>query len=1081
MSLENEDQRSPDQPADTNHESQKMFKISYTRDFLLSLSELDVCKKLPSGFDQSILGEFEDTSQDRQRIYGGLSSQNFRRNEYGSSPPTRGDSNNYSRGIHGRWESRSRDSDSQSDWDSDSGRRYGNQSRRSWQNPEHDGLLGSGSFARPSGYVAGASAPKLRANDHYQLSKSNEPYHPPRPYKAVPHTRRDTNDLYNDETFGSDESTSQDRAEEERKRRDSFELLRKEQHKAFQEKQNQNPDKHKLDCISGITALLEESKDEKRLLNRNDESDESVIIPASHNDSGKSLLPSQTPASRPLVPPGFTSTILERNFGTKSLINSHPAEAGNPELEDSLLHAKANPLLNGTSDNQEEKQSAQQMGLSEQQLESMGIHVPIVNKIESTVNLSSASEGSNKKIGMDKQPYETSNFSEAGDALTNGEIVELDAEKVIRQNIGTLSNQDHSTSILEKLFCSASSVNTNGSSSFIEHHDSKVDDTWSPSTVQSSKFAHWFLEDEKKPVDELSSGRPNDLLSLIVGGEKGGSQFSDVKATEQIPPDIPFQSFGFTNRHATSSLTSASVEITEQLFSGNKTEAVPAVLTCEDLEQSILSEISENSSTLQPPVQGWNVLEAKTDQPKTDIDNRASQHLLSLLQKGTDLKDMAPSPTLDIGSSDKIHVFEVSSIGTALNNSREAQSEKVNELGKTLTLETLFGTAFMKELQSFEAPVSSQRGSVGSARLDIPESHGLLFPVIDNVLPPSTVGETVSSRTGHESSVLASKHRPQTELDKIEGHWLGFNDPRTEVDSSKLQTEVGYKLGGFDGAVDIRLPEEDSLITVGDPVNTPHSVFIPAGDSTKAELLSSSNTPVGIAEKLAALNAVFKDERSMVRGPEGAPFLRGSFDMIESEIPYQNRHAQPSPPQFHHPHQMNHGRPLFHSLDAHPAHINAQMKYPENIIRHDTPLNHQFNANMLRPPFHHPNTGFDPPTHHPMLQQLHMPGNLPPPHLLQGLPPRGSPLPPHPNNQPTGFIQEPDPMQGFPIGHRQANFGGPPGMPLPAPDIGVGNHPDALQRLIEMELRSNAKQIHPLAGHGQGMYGHELDMSFRYR
>lgn len=64
---------------------------------------------------------FEDTSQDRQRIPGTLSG--FRRNEYGSSPPTRGDSGNFSRGIHGRWDSRSigrsdRDNDSQSDWDS---------------------------------------------------------------------------------------------------------------------------------------------------------------------------------------------------------------------------------------------------------------------------------------------------------------------------------------------------------------------------------------------------------------------------------------------------------------------------------------------------------------------------------------------------------------------------------------------------------------------------------------------------------------------------------------------------------------------------------------------------------------------------------------------------------------------------------------------------------------------------------------------------------------------------------------------------------------------------------------------------
>lgn len=51
-------------------------------------------------------------------------------------------------------------------------------------------------------------------------------------------------------------------------------------------------------------------------------------------------------------------------------------------------------------------------------------------------------------------------------------------------------------------------------------------------------------------------------------------------------------------------------------------------------------------------------------------------------------------------------------------------------------------------------------------------------------------------------------------------------------------------------------------------------------------------------------------------------------------------------------------------------------------------------------------------------------------------------------------------------------------------DIGSGsNHPEALQRLIEMELRSNSKQINPFgsAGHSQGMHGHELDMGFRYR
>lgn len=66
----------------------------------------------------------------------------------------------------------------------DSGWRYGDQSRRSSQGPEHDGLLGSGSFPRPSGFATAFSAPKVRANDQYQLNRSNEPYHPPRPYKV---------------------------------------------------------------------------------------------------------------------------------------------------------------------------------------------------------------------------------------------------------------------------------------------------------------------------------------------------------------------------------------------------------------------------------------------------------------------------------------------------------------------------------------------------------------------------------------------------------------------------------------------------------------------------------------------------------------------------------------------------------------------------------------------------------------------------------------------------------------------------------------------------------------------------------
>ncbi|XP_058223751.1 uncharacterized protein LOC131333309 isoform X2 [Rhododendron vialii] len=1075
MSLENEIQSSPDGAAVPFSESKKPSKLSYTRDFLVSISELDACKKLPSGFDASVLSEFEDASygiQDRQRVPGSSPLLSYRRTEYSSSPPLKGDSSNYSRGTYGKWDSYSsgrseKDSDAKSDWDSDSGRHHFNQSRRSWQTPEHDGLLGSGSFPKPSGNAAGLSAPKVRPNDPHQLNRSNEPYHPPRPYKAVPHLRRGTTDSFNDETFGSTECTSQDKAEEEKRRRESFELMRKEQQKVLQEKQN-NPDKHKDGHVSDVNAWLEDSKDKKRISNRSNELEESMAQTVSNNDSWKSS--SQILGSRPLVPPGFKSTISEKNPNSRALNNSHSTEVTRIEFEQNLYDAKAIGQ-NGTLDNQQERQSAQKMDFREPQPENT-LHILSVDKGEQIVDSLAVLDVSLKRFGVEDQLYRTTSLSEASETQDGSESVEFDMQKFTgHKSIGS-SKQDQSTTILQNLFGGASKVNLSGSSDFIKHDDAKQDETQSSDVVNSSKFAQWFFEDEKAAVENPPQSRSTDLLSLIVGGEKGGPQVFDVKATDHIPPPLSFQSSELTNKQSVSNMASSTIGISEHLYGSSKLEAPPAILTCEDLEQTILSEYSESNSTLHTPVKGWSSSSAKTEEPKAVIDNLASQHLMSLLQRGPGLINNIDSPNLDSGSSGKLHVSGGAIVGSVTDNSREEKPEDHHQSGKSLTLETLFGSAFMKELQSVGAPVSVQKGSVGSARMDI---SGVLGDSFD-------IG---SSRSNDENNVLLSSQKQQSNSDKIE-NWLGFNDAQVEVDPVNHQNVAVSNLGGFDAAVDIQLPEEESLITVGDPLSTLNSMFMSAANSTQGELLYS-NKSLDMAEKLGTLNAVFKDERPMLIGQGVPPFVRGPYDSVEPDIPYRNVHAQPSSPHFQSPH-MNHGRPFLRPLDSYPNRVSSQMNFmaPEGILDHDASANHQFRANMARPRFPHPNsgpTGFDLPRHS-MLQQMQMPGNFPPPHLLQEFP-RGGLLTPHSSNDATGFTQALNQTQALPFGHQQPNYGGF-GMRLQAPDVSGGsNHPEAFQRLLEMELRANSrKTTHPFpaVGRNQGMYGgHDLDMGFRYR
>ncbi|KAL2233854.1 UNVERIFIED_CONTAM: hypothetical protein Sindi_1117600 [Sesamum indicum] len=931
MSLGYEDRRSLDNGSEKLDVVLTKRKIYYSRDFLLSLSNLDICKKLPSGFDESLISEFEDALlrlPDRPRIPGSLPVHGFRRIEYGSSPPTRGGSGSYPRGTSGKWGSRSsgrsdRDSDSQSDRESGCvqlssvGLRdiyiqfsgcfsfllhyqiwlsneaclralvEGECGKAIILTPEHDGLLGSGSFPRPSGYAAGISAAKVQANEHHQLGRSSEPYHPPRPYKV------------------------------------------------------QKP-------VKG-----------KRLV-----------------DAGQNLDQN-------------TNNGAERQLSQEiSVVDSQPPE----KAQHGLFLSKGGNV-----------------GLD------VSLDVPI-----------------KKKPGMEDQLLRLSGHLDSHGTLDDPEIAELNATRVFNDKSVRDSDRSHSTSVLEKILGSTLSVN-DGHASSAEHHDSKPDGTWSPNSVQSSKFAQWFFEEEAKVPGVVSSTSPNGLLSLIVSADG----------------------------------------VSDQACINNKEEGIPTVLTCEDLEQSILSEYHAKTTNVQPCLRNWGTTSTNTNQPSTRADDHASLQLLSMLQKSTDQNTTTVSSDVDINLADKQPSSQENDLPAVANKAQGEENNKViPNLGKTLTLETLFGTAFMKELQSVEAPVSVQKGSIGTAEVDAPDPHGLPLPITNNDIASSTPDETGFQRPGHDFSA-PSNHRQRTKLGKAES-WHGSEDSTIGITTSKLHTEAVPKHCGLERVVEFQLPEEENLMSAGGTQDKRMLAFMPTGNSI-TNINLSSDIPINLSDKLAALGAFVKDKRR-IEGLETLPFARNSYEQMEPEIAYGNVQVQHSSPLFQ-PQMTKVRQPPYPHLEPHHAHMNSRMKFlgPEPINNHDSPANHQFSSSMIRPPFHHPNVriaGFDVPSQQSMLHQMQISGNNPP-HMLPDFP-RGGPVSQH-SNQATGFIQEMNQMQGFPFGPRQPTMGSR-GAPIPA------NPPEALQRFIEVELRANSRQIHPFApGHSQGMYGHEVDMGLRYR
>lgn len=524
---------------------------------------------------------------------------------------------------------------------------------------------------------------------------------------------------------------------------------------------------------------------------------------------------------------------------------------------------------------------------------------------------------------------------------------------------------------------------------------------------------------DKKAVDDFSS---KNLLSLIINKEEVTShvsEFSLDKNCESVKPSLPFKNLESVHRQCEFPAAAAPVTIPTPYHQSDSQETSSGVLTCEDLEQSILAEVKDNSSVLWQSVQGpWMQLDHELEGHKATVDDHASEHLLSLLRKGTDSKESILPAGIDlmVSPTDRIDISDgkASSDSTSIKGHKKAPSSE-----KALTLEALFGAAFMSELHSVDAPLSVQRGSVDEP--EIPESLELHPSYKHNTLVSPALGEVQAYKITSQGNEEAFTHTQQGKANKVPGLGYGHNN-----DSSNMGLKLGDPAESRAVAVDIHLPEEDSLITDSDSFDRI------ASDPALLRVLNRNEGPLEQPSD-SVLMAILRNTEHTEQGHLPQPnFLEGPSGIVDSDK-LHHLHGRPSS-QF--PHPMNQVRPLFPPMEHH-GNMHPQMRLigSENIRPE---LQHPFAANVF--PQHVLHSGdrpqFDPVGHHPMFQHMPMPmpmpGNLPAPHPHHGFP-RGVP-PPYSMSPMEGYMAEMNNMHGFPLNQRPPNFGAR-GMGMPGKTI----------------------------------------------
>ncbi|KAK3128171.1 hypothetical protein QOZ80_6BG0457870 [Eleusine coracana subsp. coracana] len=936
----------------------KKMKIVYSRDFLLSFGELEHCKKLPADFDSARLSDLQELS------------------------------------AGGRWDTRSTGS---SDRDGElpdreyltQDRRNATQYRRSWQNTEHDGLLGSGGFPRPSGYAG-----QLASKDHgtaYQINRTSQRYQPPRPYK------KDI-DSINDETFGSSEYSNEDRAEEEKKRRASFELMRKEQHKAMQGKKA-GPDILKENPSDDIISQLQTSTEKANTKAKNEKLDVSAVSSIYQESATKisSVLPA--PAARPLVPPGFANAFVEKKLQPQSSNISLEPKGHNATIETNIATiARAGHQLEGNK-------SATEITECESKEKDLSGHI---------ANLGS---GDWEAGVMDKYSIEKEGKSKSIDPV----------------------RKDSSVSMLEQFFGNALSKGGSNLPTYVEIPPVNIDDDIVSSVPESSKFSRCFLDEDSKPAEDLSS---KSLLSMIVKNENPEQgnvvHTSSDGGVQNLSPRSPIGKFDSGPKFLSFTSPSPTDGILKQHNPPDVPETVPVMMTCEDLEQAMLEQVKSDSGSSQK-----NAIQehpAVVNEPiamhtqKAAVDNHASHHLLSLLQKGTDSKGSS-SLGFQIGSEEPQSVEVNSMTNGRLSGSGPVDNAESATSGKNLTLEALFGAAFMSELHSKDAPVSIRGSATGgpsefaeTGKTQLPSGHELFYPVEPALHVNSTKDDALKE--------LGSEYRSSALPGPNQGN------PRFEMKGLEIQ-----------------LPEEDNLFTMNDSLPGQNSDILPSVRSSRIEGLLPDKAVDDLSFRLQTLVAGAAEHNQVLR-PDA--HSREQRYQAESQNLYHLLQGRP-PMMAHHPivdHAINRNQHV--PFDV-PQPTHHHRSYPANV-------------NSMQNALHGPGVPhMDPAAHHLMLQHMSMPGSFPPEGLPRGVPPS------QPAHHMPGYRPEMSNVNNFHMHPRQPNYG----------DFGLmagpevrGNHPGAFERLMQMEMSARSKQqVHPaMAGPVPGgMHGHELDMNLRFR